>query len=190
MKTKLLCLSLIYLVFISCQSATKDQETGIKEQFEKMSQETKDFFNRDAKLRCSCLKEYEKELAVVFNLHEPLLNQLKKASLTEKEKSEIISTFLPVYAMYTECMSDVPGPSESVEMKIQEDLKKFSGASAPGGKTYGMMELLSISLIEINCPEYKDLVVKTNSWLTDMAKFMSEMSGSEIETDSLEIHSE
>ena len=163
--------SLIGLMFSACGSreGSLNSDKKILTELAALSRETQDFFNSNAKVQCACLAEHKDILEKMLRETESLAKDLKskKVSIEDEAVATKIETVIyPVLGKYNDCNADAPEPSPETFQKIQNDLKAFSGASAPGGASDHKMRNLSNALMRKYCKELHPMGVRLNELTT------------------------
>jgi len=162
---------LIGLIFSGCGS-TEDSLSSDKKiltELVALSHETQDFFDSNTKVQCACLAEHKNILEKMLSETQSLAKDLKakKVSIKDEAVATKIETIIyPVLGKYNDCNADAPQPSPETFQKIENDLKTFSGASAPGGASDHKMRNLSNALMRKYCKELHNIGVSLNDLTT------------------------
>lgn len=159
-------LSLVLFACNSCgEKSSKAQDLEILKEFSQLHPQTQDFFDRDAKLQCACLKENKDLLETLVKESKTFVDSIKAEQLSvdssrvaEKIEREIYT----VWADYNQCISDSPPPSQEMMEQVSEDMRSFSGASEPGGASHNKMVLFNNALMRKHCEDLQPLGVKIN----------------------------
>ncbi len=156
-----LIVTIISLMFPSCTGSEEKQlsEKQILIDFSKFNQVSQDFFNSNARAQCACLGQFQPELKKMLDKSKTLMRQLVSDKATKNDsliEKEIENQILPVIVKYNSCLPEERIAPEIFE-KVEEDLKSFAGASAPGGKSDKKMRRLSVVLLKKHCNDLYEI---------------------------------
>jgi hypothetical protein len=161
---------IILILFSACTGSEEKQlsEKQILDDFSKFNQVSQDFFNSSTRGQCACLGQYHTELKIMLHKTKYLVNQLesKKVSLKDNNVEKDIENYIyPFLKKYNSCLTADQNINPEVFATIEEDLKIFAGASAPGGKSDRKMRRLSVVLLKKHCNDLYDLGFKLDRLL-------------------------
>jgi hypothetical protein len=157
---KIITFILICLCFSSCGNG---DDSKILQEFSKLSPKTQEFFNANAKVQCSCLKEHQGMLEKMIKDSRDLVNDLKSKKINNQDEiiqKRIQTQIYPILSKYNDCNAEAPQPNPETFRIIENDLKTFSGASVPGGASDNKMRNLGNALLLKHCNEYHKLSVE------------------------------
>jgi hypothetical protein len=156
---------LVFSLFGCGGQSAKSQDLEILAEFSKLHPSTQEFFDRDAKLQCACLKENKTTLEKLLENTQSFADSIREGQLSvdsARVAMKIETEIYTVWADYNQCIADSPPPTQETMEQVAADMRSFTGGSEPGGESYNKMVLFNNALMRKHCEELQALGVKVN----------------------------